>query len=898
MPQRLNQVPEELTKLPNWVCWRAVEEVNASTGEVQRRKLPFQTNGKGADAGNPKTWNTYEAVCAAKGFDGVGFELQPPYFGVDLDHVIDSEGNLDPEAAQIVELMNSYTELSMSGTGLHIICKGELPEHRCKVKLPGDRAFELYHEKRYFIVTGQPYGELKPIREASQEGVELVRRYFFKASTGEKKQGAASAAPLTDEELLSRIRRSSQGQMFDQLWNGDTSAYNGDDSAADLSLCNILAFWTKDDSARMDELFRQSGLMRDKWDQRHGNRTYGEMTIEKAIADTVNHYGDRVAPSPENSPFRLFEDAYEDSFNCIVRHGATYSLALDKQGNEVKHKLADFAVLPVEAVKRDDGVEAKIEFTMEGISSTGERFPAISVPSVKFATMNWPMENWGMAANISPGQAVKDKLRHAIQTVGAKTAKQRTVYTHTGWRRINGEMAYLYHGGAVGAENVCVELEGNLSSYALPEQGGSLKPSLELLDVIPHHISIPLLGHIYLAPLTEFLTSAGYPPMHTLFLAGTSGARKSTVAALGLAHFGSQFSNTHMPASFKDTANAIGRKAFLLKDMPLLVDDLHPTASPQERRRMDSVAQSIARMWGDRADRGRLRSDLSMQEGNPPRGIGMMTGEDLPEVGESGLARFMLVEVRPDDVNRLNELSALQDKAKNGELAAAIRTYIEWLRPQGSELPGRLRDRFKALRSDMAERVTGVHGRQHDNAASLLIGFEMFLTCAEHRGDIPSAKKGELMEEAVKVLVAASEAQKQTVRDESPVRMFLETLDELIRVRQAEVINLKNAGFDGAGLTTVGYRDEEYLYLIPGVSFTFVTSQLNRSGVAFPIKKSTLWERAVEQGYVRPGSKDRISKSKKVFRNSPMLIWFKLDKLREENLISFGETSTEEEEDI
>lgn len=887
MPQRLNQVPEELTKLPNWVCWRAVEEVNTSTGEVQRRKLPFQTNGKGADAGNPKTWNTYEAVCATKGFDGVGFELQPPYFGVDLDHVIDSEGNLDPEAAQIVELMNSYTELSMSGTGLHIICKGDLPEHRCKVKLPGDRAFELYHEKRYFIVTGQPYGELKPIREASQEGVELVRRYFFKASTGEKKQGAASAAPLTDEELLSRIRRSSQGQMFDQLWNGDTSAYNGDDSAADLSLCNILAFWTKDDSVRMDELFRQSGLMRDKWDQRHGNRTYGEMTIEKAIADTVNHYGDRIAPSPENSPFRLFEDAYEDSFNCIVRHGATYSLALDKQGNEVKHKLADFAVLPVEAVKRDDGVEAKIEFTMEGISSTGERFPAISVPSVKFATMNWPMENWGMAANISPGQAVKDKLRHAIQTVGAKTAKQRTVYTHTGWRRINGEMAYLYHGGAVGAENVCVELEGNLSSYALPEQGGSLKPSLELLDVIPHHISIPLLGHIYLAPLTEFLTSAGYPPMHTLFLAGTSGARKSTVAALGLAHFGSQFSNTHMPASFKDTANAIGRKAFLLKDMPLLVDDLHPTASPQERNRMDSIAQSIARMWGDRADRGRLRSDLSMQEGNPPRGIGMMTGEDLPKVGESGLARFVLVEVKPDDMSRLPELSVLQDKAKNGELAAAMRTYIEWLLPQGREMPNFLCERFKTLRSDMSERVTGVHGRQNDNAASLLMGFETFLNCAESRGDITSAQKAELVKEATDVLVAISETQRQTIQDESPVKVFFETLDELIRVRCAEVISLKTSSIEGSGGATVGYCDEEYLYLNPSVSFAAVVKQLGLTGVSFSTPQGGLWRRAVEQGYAVPDRDGKTSKTKRVGKASYRLVWFKLEKLREKNLISF-----------
>ena len=897
MPHELTRVPEELTRLPNWVCWRAAEEVNPVTGEVKRRKLPFQVNGKGADASDPKTWNTYDAVCAAAGFDGVGFEITPPYFGVDLDHVIDEAGKLDPEAARIVELMDSYTELSMSGTGLHIICKGTVPDHRCKAKLPGGRAFELYHEKRYFIVTGQPYGEPKPIREATQECAELVKQYFSKASTGEKKKEAPSAKTLTDDELMSRIRRSTQGFLFTSLWDGDTSDYNGDDSAADLALCNILAFWTQGDAERMDELFRRSGLMRDKWDQRHGERTYGEMTIEKAIADTSNHYGDRAYMSAEDSPFHRFEAAYEDSFGCMVRHGVTYAITLDKQGNEVKHKLADFAALPVEAIKRDDGVDAKMEFIMEGIASTGERFPAVSVPSAKFGAMNWPMESWGFAANISPGQAVKDKLRHAIQAAGAKTAKQRTIYAHTGWRRIGGKLAYLYHGGAIGAENVCVELEGNLSSYTFPEQGGSLKPSLEMLDVLPHHISIPLLAHIYLAPLTEFLTSAGYPPMHTLFLAGTSGARKSTVAALGLSHFGSTFSNTHMPASFKDTGNAIGRKAFLLKDTLLLVDDLHPTSSPQERRRMDSVAQSAARMWGDRADRGRLRSDLSMQEGNPPRGIGMMTGEDLPEVGESGLARFLLIEVKPDDVSRLNELSVLQDKAKNGELAAAMRSYIEWLLPQGGQLPGRLRDRFKTLRADMAKAVQGVHGRQHDNAAALLLGFEMFLNCAEERGDIPSARREALLLKAKDVLNAISEAQKQTVRNESPVRMFLETLGELIRTKAVYVAPLVGNSPDPMtiGLSMVGYRDKDRLYLIPGVAYTAVAKQLNMAGTAFPVSKATLWKRAVEQGYVEPDGKGGASRTKRISKTSDRYVWFNLERLRDENLISFGDVDPDDD---
>ena len=371
------------------------------------------------------------------------------------------------------------------------------------------------------------------------------------------------------------------------------------------------------------------------------------------------------------------------------------------------------------------------------------------------------------------------------------------------------------------------------------------------------------------------------------------------MAALGLAHFGSQFSNTHMPASFKDTGNAIGRKAFLLKDMPLLVDDLHPTSSPQEKKRMDDIAQSIARMWGDRAGRGRLRSDLTMQEGNPPRGIGIMTGEDLPKVYESGLARYVLVSVKPGDVSRLAELTELQHKAKNGELAAAMRTYVEWLLPQGRKLPGLLCSRFEYLRSDMKEQVTeAVNDRQHDNAASLMLGFEMFLSCAECRGDITSTKKAELAQEAMTVLVATSEAQKQTAKEESPVRLFLETLGELITTKSVQVVPLIKCKPDTMAYSEdmVGYRDKDFLYLLPGVAYAAVSKQSNASGEGMPLHAKTLWKRAAEQGYVEPDSKGNPAKLKKINGTPTRLLWFQLDKLRDEALISFDKPPYDEDD--
>jgi Sensory domain found in PocR len=87
---------------------------------------------------------------------------------------------------------------------------------------------------------------------------------------------------LSDQELIQRAKYASNGERFSRLWGGDASDYGNDHSRADIALCRMLAFWTGGDSGRMDRLFRQSGLMREKWDRRTGDETFGALTI-KAI---------------------------------------------------------------------------------------------------------------------------------------------------------------------------------------------------------------------------------------------------------------------------------------------------------------------------------------------------------------------------------------------------------------------------------------------------------------------------------------------------------------------------------------------------------------------------------------------------------------------------------------
>ena len=101
-----------------------------------------------------------------------------------------------------------------------------------------------------------------------------------------------SALNVDIQDRLSKLRRSKQGSLFDSLMSGDIKNY-GSQSEADLALCNIRAFWLDRSAEAIDRVFRTSGLMRTKWDRKQSGTTYGALTIQKAIEDCSEIYGDK-----------------------------------------------------------------------------------------------------------------------------------------------------------------------------------------------------------------------------------------------------------------------------------------------------------------------------------------------------------------------------------------------------------------------------------------------------------------------------------------------------------------------------------------------------------------------------------------------------------------------------
>lgn len=276
------KVPEELKARRAWVCWKQEKRDGKAT------KVPYEpTTGKRARTNDPATWIDFATACEHVGqYDGLGIMLSDGLCGVDLDHCRNAEtDDIEVWAWDAVAELDSYTEISPSGTGLHVLLFAEeLP--------PGRRrkgAVELYgpHSPRYFTVTGQHVDGTPSTVEHRQEALNSFHgRVFGESAAPEAVEPSRKPVALDDEKLLAKARDARNGEDFTRLWAGDTSGYPSQ-SEADLALCAYLAFWTGGDLARMDRLFRQSGLMReDKW----GRADYRERTLRKAVENTREGY--------------------------------------------------------------------------------------------------------------------------------------------------------------------------------------------------------------------------------------------------------------------------------------------------------------------------------------------------------------------------------------------------------------------------------------------------------------------------------------------------------------------------------------------------------------------------------------------------------------------------------
>lgn len=299
-------IPTKMVDVPNWVA--------------RQGKIPYGINGKPAKSNTPSTWSTLQKVKdflkgAPPAYNGLGFMLERKnnIMCVDVDHCLEDD-TPNNTATKVLEKLDTYTEISQSGTGLHLFGRGTMPKSSVKFKSPFDDGthIEMYtgldntrNSGRFIALTADIYEGRKTLNDI-QDGIDwlLSMAPAGKAKAPDKDNHSilppvaikentedtitVSGVTYTADDIPALIEQCQTGIPLFTWQNlfheGDLTAYDDDHSRADAALCSILCFWCHGKPALIDKVFRQSALIRKKWDEkRQGAKTYGELTIENAL---------------------------------------------------------------------------------------------------------------------------------------------------------------------------------------------------------------------------------------------------------------------------------------------------------------------------------------------------------------------------------------------------------------------------------------------------------------------------------------------------------------------------------------------------------------------------------------------------------------------------------------
>jgi len=519
-----------------------------------------------------------------------------------------------------------------------------------------------------------------------------------------------------------------------------------------------------------------------------------------------------------------------DSTEPYLVDSGRLSIVRQTREGPVIEPLCNFAARVTEEIAMDDGVQVSHTFVVEGTLDNGRPLPAVRVPADRFSTMAWVPNQWGLHAVPRAGMATKDRLREAIQRFSGGAAK-RHVFTHTGWRIVEGRHVYLTATGGVGVVGLEVELSTDLVRYSLPLEPANaaqaMRTSLALFDIAPFDVVAPMWAAVYRAAL-----ASACPLDMTIWIEGITGSLKSTVAGLFLSHYG-PFSRTNLPGSWNSTVNLLEKRAFVLKDAMFVIDDYAPSA--HDRRELETKAARLLRAQGNLAGRGRLQADLTERRTYAPRGLIVGTGEQRP-TGQSILARTFPIEMDRTTV-RMDRLTLAQEHS--ADLPHALAGYVQWLAPQMAGMPDLLKENFEKIRTQAAG--SDVHLRIPEALAHLWLGLDCGMNYAEEIGACEPSRAQELRAQAWEAFVRRAKVQASFVEEEKPTRRFLEIVSTLIAQKRITILP-KTAGETGirTEIPFVGWYDSGHLYLISEAAYQAVSRFARESGEPFAASQNRL----------------------------------------------------------
>jgi Bifunctional DNA primase/polymerase, N-terminal len=470
----------------------------------------------------------------------------------------------------------------------------------------------------------------------------------------------------------------------------------------------------------------------------------------------------------------------------LISDGGMYFRKETQNGSQ-DVKLSNFIARIVSETTFDNGVEQFKHYTVE-ITQGGVK-SKIEIEASKFDSMSWLSSTMGVSAIIEAGNGIKDKLRAAIQYHSLQTGfKKKNIYSHLGWRKIDGDFYYLHSGGGIGAggngAQIEVRLAPSLKNYSLPvpPKGSELKDavsaSLDFLEVGDLSITLPLFASIYRSVIARSSFS--------VHVSGKTGVYKTALVALCQQHFGSEMTSTNLPGAWSGTGNSLEALSFYAKDSLMVIDDFVLAGSTYDMQKQHKEADRLLRAQGNNSGRSRMRQDTSLRESKPPRGTILSTGEDIPK-GHSLRARIFIIELEPGTIN-LDKLTILQNNAGSGMFAKCLSGYVYWLAKTHPNKIEKIDDDIQSMRQEAYEE--GMHRRVPDIVANLALGLKYFLDYAIDSKAIRISEKEKIWAEWWATLCKAGQHQDEHHRANNPALRFLELLSTAISSGKAHIASL------------------------------------------------------------------------------------------------------------
>lgn len=554
-----------------------------------------------------------------------------------------------------------------------------------------------------------------------------------------------------------------------------------------------------------------------------------EILYSKSFESNSNFYQQDKILYPNHKMLKEIKKVYKGTEYTINDQG---HLCITK--NKEVASLCNLIILPIAQEIITDGINEEKQLELIGILNNEKRLPNIKVKLDEFKNSNWIENKWGIECILYPENKCYEKIRCAIK-IACKGIETRKVYKSVGWSKFKDGYFYIHGGGLVGKEGYKY-ISDSLNPFNLEvdegiTEGKAYKQSLKLLNVADINVTLPLFCFTMLSTINNLLKLHNVEPKFVLWLYGSTGSRKTTLANVFFNIFNRK-TPQEIAANFKDTKTALEIKMFEYKDCVLLVDDYHPTDKLSEKKDMESKAELILRMYGDRISKSRSNVNLTKQKEFMTRGLCAITAEDSIGI-QSNIARCISVPIDRSSVN-LERLTKCQESPL--VLPTMIYNFLKWvtvyINREGC-LPNINLNEFREK-----YRNTEIHFRLIDSVWALKYSCFLYLRYGLELGIIQEKELEQKLREAEAIFMEIVCNQYAEMNIENPLSMYLNAINELITSNKMPLLEI------GEDVITqkYGWYDDQFYYLLPELTYSNIFTFWQKRNKVFPLTMRKLHE--------------------------------------------------------